>query len=47
MLIAQLELPPRGRMPLDRPLAEFSVVATCALILFLIIDRMLSRRRPL
>jgi apolipoprotein N-acyltransferase len=47
MLIAQLELPPRGRMPLDRPLAEFSVVATCALIMFLIIDRMLSRRRPL
>jgi apolipoprotein N-acyltransferase len=46
MLTAQMALPPRGRMPLDRPLAEFSVVAVAALILFLIVDRMLSRRRP-
>ncbi len=45
MLCAQMELPARGRMPLDRPLAELAVVVTAALILFLIIDRILSPRR--
>jgi apolipoprotein N-acyltransferase len=45
LLCAQMELPPRGRMPLDRPLAEFSVVVTAGLILFLIVDVMLSHRR--
>jgi apolipoprotein N-acyltransferase len=46
LLCAEMELPPRGRMPLDRPLAEFSVVAAGALILFLIFDAILSHRRP-
>jgi len=46
MLSAQMELPPRGRMPLDRPLAEFSVVAIGALLVFLIVDRLLTRRQP-
>jgi apolipoprotein N-acyltransferase len=45
MLNAQMILPPRGRMPLDRPLAELSVVATIALILFLIVDAKLAPRR--
>jgi apolipoprotein N-acyltransferase len=45
LLCAQMELPPRGRMPPDRALAEFAVVATAALILFLMVDAMLSRRR--
>jgi apolipoprotein N-acyltransferase len=46
LLCAQMELPARGRMPLDRPLAQFSVVAAAALILFLMFDAMLSHRRP-
>jgi apolipoprotein N-acyltransferase len=46
LLCAAMELPARGRMPLDRPLAEFSVVAAAALILFLTVDAMLSHRRP-
>jgi len=47
MLSAEMKLPPRGRMPPDRPLAELSVVATAALILFLSVDAILApRRRP-
>jgi apolipoprotein N-acyltransferase len=46
MLSAQMELPPRGRLPPDRPLAELSVVAAAALILFLIVDAILAPRRP-
>ena len=46
LLCAQMELPARGRLPLDRPLAEFAVVAAAALILFLMVDAMLSHRRP-
>jgi apolipoprotein N-acyltransferase len=45
MLSAQMNLPPRGRMPPDRPLAELSVVATAALMLFLGVDAMLAPRR--
>jgi apolipoprotein N-acyltransferase len=46
LLCAKMDLPPRGRMPLDRPLAEFCVVASASLILFLIVDALLSHRRP-
>ncbi len=46
LLCARMELPPRGRMPMDRPLAQFSVVAAAALILFLMFDAILSHRRP-
>jgi apolipoprotein N-acyltransferase len=46
LLCAEMELPPRGRMPLDRPLAELSVVAAAALILYLTVDALLSHRRP-
>jgi apolipoprotein N-acyltransferase len=47
MLSAQINLPPRGRMPLDRPLAELSVVVAASLILFLTVDSVLApRRRP-
>jgi apolipoprotein N-acyltransferase len=47
MLSAQMNLPPRGRMPLDRPLAELSVIVTASLTLFLIVDGILApRRRP-
>jgi apolipoprotein N-acyltransferase len=46
LLCAQMELPPRGRLPLDRPLAEFSVVFAAALMLFLMFDAILSHRRP-
>jgi apolipoprotein N-acyltransferase len=45
MLSARMELPSRGRMPPDRPLAEFSVVATAALILFLTVDALFSPKR--
>jgi len=45
LLCAEMELPPRGRLPLDRPLAELSVVVAAALILFLTIDALLSHRR--
>jgi apolipoprotein N-acyltransferase len=45
MLSAEMELPPHGRMPLDRPLAELSVVITAALVLFLLFDAVLAPRR--
>jgi apolipoprotein N-acyltransferase len=44
MLNAQMELPLRGRMPLDRPLSELSISVTAALMLFLIIDAILAPR---
>jgi apolipoprotein N-acyltransferase len=46
MLNARMELLPRGRMPLDRPLAQLSAVVTGALILFLIFDALLKFRKP-
>ena len=47
VLCAQMELPPRGRMPPDRALAQLSVGATASLILFLMVDAIWSpRRRP-
>ena len=45
MLTAEMKLASHGRMPLDRPLAELSVIVTAALTLFLIVDEILLRRR--
>jgi apolipoprotein N-acyltransferase len=45
MLSAEMELPLHGRMPLDRPLAELSVVIAAALVLFLLFDAILAPRR--
>jgi hypothetical protein len=46
ILCAQMELTTPGRMPLDRPLAELSVVLTTVLILFMIVEVLWAPRPP-
>jgi apolipoprotein N-acyltransferase len=46
MLRARIDLPLRGRIPPDRPLAQFAVVAAIILILFLIVDYVWRPRPP-
>jgi apolipoprotein N-acyltransferase len=46
MLNAQIQLPPRGRIPLDRPLAMFSAVLSAALMIYLVLYQCLGPRRP-